>query len=310
MPLNSQYARWLKRRVLEWYAAEGKPWPWRTNPPNPYVILVSEFMLQQTQAARVATKLPEFLNVFPTLTELARANPADVLQAWTGMGYNMRAIRLHKTAQIIVQEHNGRVPDLPAVLQELPGIGSYASNSLVSFIYNLPVVVLDVNVRRVYSRVGANLPVPEKKNTLREILPDNLLKQIGHQLVPINNSAKWHHAVMDLGATICTARNPGCTLCPLSQKCPSANNVQWTKPIKRSEPSFNGTPNRLWRGKMVEALRSAPERGIRKQDLYYNVVATQPPSKPQELWLEQILAALEADGLIHVRGDILQLFGR
>jgi len=291
--------------VLKWYAAEGKSWPWRTSQPDQYVILVSEFMLQQTQAARVAEKLPIFLKLFPTMQKLAHAKSDSVIRAWQGMGYNSRALRLHETAQIIQEKYGGVVPSESAALKELPGIGPYASNSLVSFIYNLPNVVLDVNVRRVYSRIAS--PQTETQGKLS----DSTLHEIGVTIIPQLNGAIWHHAIMDLGASVCTARNPRCASCPLIKKCPSALNMRTklpnTQTTKRPEPSFNGTPNRLWRGKVVEVLRYSNPTGITTTALYKKAITTKPPTKTDKEWFQNLLLKLERDRLITVRKNLITL---
>ena len=138
--------------VLRWYARHGRILPWRETR-NPYRILISETMLQQTQVQRVLTRYPEFLHRFPTFRSLAKAPLRDVVMIWRGMGYNNRAVRLHLLARAVVQEHDGVLPDNHEALSALPGIGRYTANALLAFAFGRTVPVVDVNVRRVLSRI-------------------------------------------------------------------------------------------------------------------------------------------------------------
>ncbi len=174
----------MVERLLVWFEAHGRDLPWRRTR-DPYAILVSEVMLQQTQAARVAPRYVEWLERWPTAEALARASTADVLRAWQGLGYNRRAVNLQRAAREVAA--NG----WPEDLTELPGVGRYTADAVACFAFGRAVLPLDVNVRRVIERTGASF--------------DHTCAQ----------------ALMDLGATVCIARVPRCEACPLADACPS-----------------------------------------------------------------------------------------
>jgi A/G-specific adenine glycosylase len=242
----------IQRSLLNWYRRNARVFPWRVRDVDPYVVVVSEIMLQQTQAQRVTEALPRFLEQFPTVHALAQATNAQMIRQWKGMGYNSRALRLRDAARMIVLRHDGVVPSDVDALRELPGIGPYASASIATFAYNKRVPVLDVNVRRVYSRWM------RRQRTTIDVESDNVLTLFAMNVIPARSASRWHHAVMDLGATICTARKPLCTSCPMADLCPSAHVLEHAQRAKRAEPMFRGEPQRLWRGRFVNALREAP----------------------------------------------------
>ena len=142
----------LQKEVLLWYKKHKRKFLWRDNK-NPYVIFVSEIMLQQTQVERVQSKLPEFLNEFPTVQALSQSSQSFVLRKWKGMGYNNRAVRLLKSAKIIVDKLGGNIPSSKEILQTLPGVGEYTSSAISVFAFKANISVVDVNIRRVYSRL-------------------------------------------------------------------------------------------------------------------------------------------------------------
>lgn len=287
----------MRKTLLRWYRDNPREYPWRSASVNPYVVLVSEVMLQQTQARTVAKRLPEFLNVFPTLAALAQATNAGMLKAWAGLGYNSRAIRLRDAAVVIRDNHGGVVPDNVPALAALPGIGVYASASIVCFAYNRRTVVVDVNVRRVYSRYM------RRQATTAAVESESTVRAFAETIVPRTNAAEWYHAVMDLGAHICTARKPLCGACPLQASCPSAEGVMLEATrSKRPEPTYYGQPNRIWRGRivqMVHAPQAAPS--LSRRTLFKkltSIVAT-----PTDLqWLDGVLTSLQADGMVNLQG--------
>ena len=281
----------IRSQLQTWYRASKKEYPWRTESSSAYSILVAEFMLQQTQAARVAQLLPAFLVTFPTIQALANAGTAQVVRAWRGLGYNSRAVRLRDTARQIVEAYNGIIPSSPDILRHFPGIGDYASNSLPCFIYNKRTVVVDVNVRRVYSRW-----MHKQTNTAHlESLPK--VKEFANSIIPRSNASEWHHAVMDLGATICKARLADCQQCPIKNLCPSAGLPQAPyQSVKKREPSLRGRPRRLWRGHFIELLRNAGDRGLTLRELLPDEEAT---TNDCSEWMN-ILHSLQDEGLITV----------
>lgn len=254
-------------------------------------------MLQQTQAPRVAQLLPPFLALFPTVADLAAASNADVIRAWKGLGYNNRAVRLRDAARRITEDHGGLVPSDPDALITLPGIGPYAAASIATFAFDVRTVVLDVNVRRVYSRLAKPQPLTTS------LLSDTELQDVAQQLIPKRTSAaEWHHAVMDLGATVCMARRTLCNGCPLTSVCPSAHTIEPSyrgtiEPSHRGtiEPTFRGEPRRLWRGRIVAELRRHP-RGCTRSALIRAVFGSVEPA--EEAFVEDLLQRLIRDGMV------------
>jgi A/G-specific adenine glycosylase len=202
----------FKRRLLRWFRAEGRRLPWRETR-DPYAVLVSEFMLQQTQVTRVMEYYDRFLARFPTVYRLARARPAQVRDAWEGLGYYRQAESLHRLAKTVVAEYAGHVPDTPKQLSGLPGIGPYTAGAVASFAYERRVPAVDTNAARVLAR--AFLPTIEGSRTLRR------LTQLASDLLPTRGRTAWefNQALMDLGSTYCTARKPKCAACPVRPAC-------------------------------------------------------------------------------------------
>ena len=281
--------------VLGWYAVHARRFVWRVPNPDPYVVLVSETMLQQTQTARVQEKLPVFLEQFPDFSALAATDNATIIRAWQGMGYNNRALRLRDCARAVVERFGGVLPDTADDLRSLPGLGPYTVSAILSFAFHRDVVVLDVNIRRLYSRLFLQL------TTTLEVMPQSLLLHVASEVYPRGHSSEWHQACMDIAAQYCTARSPRCLLCPIAKACRSAFRLAEAVPPRVSEPSHRGKPNRIWRGRIVEILRGLPPgqtMGLTelRSRLFPIEEETDGP------WLEHIVAALERDGLID-RGE-------
>ena len=226
--------------LIEWAEVHGRDLPWRRTR-DPWAILVSEVMLQQTQVARVIPVWRAFLERFPTARACAAAEQADVVIAWHGMGYNRRAVNLHRCAIAIADEHGGDVPDDLDALLALPGIGPYTARAVLAFAFEQRVGVLDVNAARVHARLrGA--PVDQRG---------------ADDATPPGNAWAWNQAILDLGATVCTKREPMCT------KCPVAGDCAWRR--KGPDPAGPGTrqsrfegSDRQGRGRLVNALRIGP----------------------------------------------------
>jgi A/G-specific adenine glycosylase len=296
----------LHRRILTWYEAHRRELQWRTTA-DPYEILVSEVMLQQTQVRRVKAKLPAFLRRFPSLRALAAASNADVVRAWSGMGYNNRAIRLREFARAVIERHGGTIPRDAAALMDLPGVGRYTAHALLSFAFRRDVPVVDVNIRRVLSRVFQ----PQAK--LESTVPEKEAWDLAAAVLP-SAPYDWNQALMDLGATICTARRPLCARCPVRAHCASGDLLASARPARAAvrrapEPSHAGVPQRIWRGKAVEALRSIDhEASISVDDLGRLV---KPGYRPGDRkWLLSILAALADDGIVETKRKTSQVFVR
>jgi A/G-specific adenine glycosylase len=218
----------LHDAVLAWYDCTGRELPWRRTH-DPYAILVSEVMAQQTQVARVLPHYERWLERWPTAEALAAAAPADVLRAWIGLGYNRRALRLREAAAIVAR---AGWPRDAAGLRRLPGVGPYTAAAVASFAFGERAAAVDTNVRRVAQRIGA---------TPAELLPEH-------------RHADWNQAAMELGARVCTARAPACDTCPAAAWCASRGRVTVAPRAARTPaPRFEET-DRWLRGRIVAAL--------------------------------------------------------
>jgi A/G-specific adenine glycosylase len=203
--------REFRRRLLAWYRRHGRALPWRRTR-DPYRILVSEVMLQQTQVSRVLPKYREWLRRYPSLKALAGASASEVREAWYPLGYNIRPLRLRGIARTVVRRHGGRLPRTRDGLLALKGIGAYTAGAVLSFAFGEHAAILDTNVRRVLRRVwlGEGRPVR-----------DRALWDLAGRLLPRAAAYDFNQALMDLGATVCTARKPRCASCPLARLCAS-----------------------------------------------------------------------------------------
>jgi A/G-specific adenine glycosylase len=293
----------LHTAVSRWYRKHRRELAWRSTT-NPYEILISEIMLQQTQVSRVQEKLPLFLEKFPTLRSLGSASKADVLHAWRGMGYNNRAVRMRDMARIVVDRYNGKLPSDVEVLLQLPGIGPYTAHAVACFAFRKNVPVVDVNIRRVLSRLLWRMGDPAGPKNDEEVW------QLAKKILP-KNGYSWNQALMDLGATICKSQKPLCERCPVRSVCRSRHLRHYNLPAKfpggkkPSEPSYHGIPQRLWRGKIVEALRNVNGKGsISMRQLGK---AIKPTFSGDELpWLHLLIGKLERDGIVErVRSNIM-----
>jgi A/G-specific adenine glycosylase len=282
-------------RLLAWYRAGHRDLPWRQTR-EPYHILVSEVMLQQTQAERVVPKYHEFLNRFPTVQSLAAATPAEVIRAWAGLGYNRRAINLLRAARVIVDRYGGQVPRDRAALEQLPGVGRYTAGALLCFAFSDDVGFWDTNIARVLQRVFLG---PElRAHRLRPRQLDALVER----LVPPGEGYEWNQALIELGAVHCTARRPACLGCPLQSCCrawPEIRTLHGALPRgirSKREGRFVGS-TRYYRGRLVEHLRRVPDgEGL---DLLALGERLRPNFSSSHLpWLRQLVDELVRDGLV------------
>ncbi|HEY3934529.1 MAG TPA: hypothetical protein VGL65_07900 [Gemmatimonadales bacterium] len=203
----------FRRALLRWFRRHGRDLPWRRTR-DPYRILVSEVMLQQTQVSRVTTSWAEFLDRFPTVHALAAGSPRQVREAWDGLGYYRRAANLHRAARDVVEQHGGIVPRDPAVLRTLPGVGVYTAGAVATFAYELAEPAVDTNVARVlrrafHPRLARGAPGARR------------LQATARDLLPPAGPAAWatNQALMELGALVCTARVMRCDACPVRSSC-------------------------------------------------------------------------------------------
>jgi A/G-specific adenine glycosylase len=204
--------RWFRRRLLEWYRRNGRDLPWRRTS-DPYHILVSEIMLQQTQVDRVLPKYHEWLAKYPTLAALAVAPEDEVAETWRPLGYNIRPRRLHAIARESMARYGGSLPSDEATLLSFKGIGAYTAGAVLSFAFGRRAAILDTNVARVLFRVFVSRGDPKAHAMRRH------LWQVSRTVLPVRHVFDFNQALMDLGATVCTARRPDCTACPMRSGC-------------------------------------------------------------------------------------------
>jgi A/G-specific adenine glycosylase len=204
--------QWFRRRLLAWYREHGRTLPWRETR-DPYHILVSEIMLQQTQVDRVEPKYHEWLKRYPSFEALADAPVADAVKAWYPLGYNVRPRRLHAIASEAVAKYGGELPDDEATLRSFKGIGAYTAGAVMSFAFGKRAAILDTNVARVLFRVFVGDGDP------RSHAMETHLWEVSRTVLPHRHVFDFNQALMDFGATLCSARKPMCLLCPLSARC-------------------------------------------------------------------------------------------
>jgi A/G-specific adenine glycosylase len=207
-PLRQRF----RRRLLEWYRAHGRSLPWRTTD-DPYHILVSEVMLQQTQVDRVVPKYHEWLEKYPSLTALAAADQNDVTETWRPLGYNIRPRRLHAIARESVERYGGELPSDEETLLSFKGIGAYTAGAIRSFAFGQRAAILDTNVARVLHRIFV-VDGDVKAHAARRHL-----WKLSETLVPRKHVFDFNQALMDFGATVCVARKPKCDVCPMTRLC-------------------------------------------------------------------------------------------
>jgi len=280
--------RTMRRLLLAWYRSSARSLPWRKTR-NPYRILISEVMLQQTQVNRVLIHYRAFLKRFPSLRSLSQANTASVLQAWRGLGYNNRAVRLRNLAHQVVENLDGALPRTAEALESLPGIGRYTANAIACFAHEQRVPVVDTNIHRVLSRLYPGTSgAPETWRLAEEILPGR-------------NAYSWNQALMELGALVCTPTSPLCSRCPINSLCPSAFTVRSAaRKLRYREPGYDGMPNRIYRGRIIETLRNLNGRhSISSEKLGKQI--KKGFSSRDRTWLDGILSDLERDGLVRTR---------
>jgi A/G-specific adenine glycosylase len=251
-PLAAPPHRRLAEQLLVWSADTRRDLPWRRTR-DPWAVLVSELMLQQTQVARVEPRYLAFLERFPDPAACAAAAPAEVVRAWAGLGYNRRAVNLHRTATVVVADHGGRLPDDLDALLALPGIGPYTARAVLAFAFERDHGVVDTNAARVIARAVAG-----RRLNAREV------QDHADELVPLGRGWDWNQAILDLGATICVKRSPRCGRCPVADRCvwaergfadpdPADGSAGTSGPQSRFEGS-----DRQGRGRLVQALRTGP----------------------------------------------------
>ncbi len=235
--------------LLAWGEAGRRDLPWRRTR-DPWAVLVSELMLQQTQVPRVVPKYEAFLAAYPTVAHAAAAPVADVIGHWQGLGYNRRAVNLHRTAVVVTTEHGGSFPDTVDGLRALPGIGPYTARAVLAFAFERDVGVVDTNVGRVLARWTGRALRPAEVQALAD------------DAVPAGSGWAWNQAMFDLGAAVCTKRAAHCDRCPVrswcrwsADDCPEPDPAVGSAGVAGGQSRFEGS-DRQGRGRLVDALRT------------------------------------------------------
>ncbi|MEN9407492.1 MAG: hypothetical protein RLZZ455_708 [Candidatus Parcubacteria bacterium] len=264
----------FQKKILAWYTKNKRDLPWRNLPfdltlqqRDPYKILVSEVMLQQTQVGRVIPKYSAWMEKFPDVTSLATASQRDVLSCWSGLGYNRRALSLQKAAKMLCDEYNGVWPREKELLKKLPGVGEYTARALLTFAFHQQVAVVDTNVRRVI------LTQFQISNSQFQMLSDNQMQQIADHMLPIGKAYEWNQALMDYAA-----------LELKSNKIPL-----------RKQSSFKGS-RRFYRGKLLKLLLAEKEVTWKKieESLFSN------PTPDDRVMVHTVVSEMEKEGFVRV----------
>ena len=278
--------------VLRWSADAHRDLPWRRTR-DPWAVLVSEAMLQQTHVARVVPRYHAFLDRFPTPAACATAAPGDVVTEWAGLGYNRRAVQLHRAATVVVERHAGAVPDsLPALLA-LPGVGPYTARAVLAFAFEHDAAVVDTNVARVLARrAGRRLTATEAQAAADAWLPEGA-------------AWAWNQGMLDLGAGRCTPRSPRCEECPVAVGCawfeagrPAPDPARGSAGVSGGQSRFEGS-DRQGRGRLVDALRQG--------DVPRSALAPTMGWPGEHDRAERVAAGLVADGLVVAHNDRFSL---
>lgn len=295
----------MRAALLRWYARHGRhSLPWRSSR-DPYRVLVSEFMLQQTQVERVKPIFEAFVARFASFEELAAARTSDVVRAWRGLGYNSRAVRVHDAARAVVERFGGTLPSDTQSLRSLPGLGAYTSAAVRAFAFDMADAAVDTNVRRIVHRVFFGIEHPPKVTAA-------VLDAVAAALVPRRGGHDWNSAMMDLGAAICTARAPKCPLCPVRPYCAaapvdaSALAASRARRRKREAVPFEQS-TRYARGRIVDALRDVPSGKTMSLLQLQRDLGNALDRSEEEVG--RVVAALVADGLLESDGKQVALRG-
>lgn len=301
--LDPERIRQTQDMLIAWFEINGRDLPWR-HTRDPYQILVAEIMLQQTQVDRVKPKYAAFLQQFPTIEALAQASSGDVIRAWAGLGYNRRALNLQRTAQAVLNEHDGQFPDTPDTLRSLPGIGPYTAGAIACFAFERDVAFMDTNIRRVITRVFVGA---DDGN-----MGERGLLEIASAAVAKGRAWVWNQAIMELGALVCTATKPRCQLCPLRRECRAyaawceADQAIFTyvprhqalaKVAERRMP-FAAT-TRYFRGRIIHILRQL-DAGTWLPLAELGPQIKHDWASNDEAWLQSLLQGLANDGLVEL----------
>ncbi|HET6816622.1 MAG TPA: A/G-specific adenine glycosylase [Mycobacteriales bacterium] len=273
--------------ISSWYAEAARDLPWRAPDRTPWGVLVSEMMLQQTPVARVLPVWRAWMDRWPTPAALAGAAAGDAVRAWGRLGYPRRALRLHACAVAIRDDHAGAVPPSYDDLRALPGIGDYTAAAVAAFAHGAAVAVLDTNVRRVYARLFDGAAAP------RSASPTVGERQAAAARLPSSDPAGYSVAVMELGATVCTARAPRCDDCPVRRDCRWLAAGRPAADVVRPEQRYEGT-DRQARGRLLAVLRDSPD-AVPQESI--------DAAWPDDAQRRRALHGLITDGLVEPNGN-------
>ena len=276
--------------LFRWHTTNYRKMSWR-NTRDPYRILVSEIMLQQTQVERVREKYADFLKKFPTVEVLASAPLGDVLRVWSGLGYNRRAKHLHECAKKVVAEYGGKFPGDVATLKTLPGIGISTSAALSAFAFGHDEPMIDTNIRRILCRVFFPNPTMSRPRLDMVVPPDKVLYALAKTLIPRGRGREWNYAMLDLGATECTARNHS-RECPMEQLHGKVGDFVYKKPQKKFAKS-----DRFYRGRILAQLVRASSTKSKLQKIL----------KLEDRHFEDLVRKLHLEKLVVLRGNTVHL---
>jgi len=283
----------LQRDLVAWWGEHGRDLPWRRSR-DPWAVLVSELMLQQTQVPRVVDRYVRFLDRFPTVAACAGASVGDVVDEWAGLGYNRRAVHLHRSATACVEHHGGVLPDDLDALLALPGVGPYTARAVLVFAHERDIGLVDTNAGRFVARCLAGRPLRPREG-----------QEVADAAVPSGWGWTWGQAVFDLGASVCRKRSPRCDGCPVRRHCawaragfPDPDPIEGSAGISAPQPPLEGS-DRQGRGRLVGALRAGPVDADR--------LATAMGWPDDDVRARRVAAGLVADGLAVVDGDRYRL---
>lgn len=294
--MTSDQIALFQQAVLALYQKTGRILPWR-QAQDPYRVMVSEMMLQQTQVPRVIEKYSQWLKLFPTAQSLAVATPAEVIHAWAGLGYNRRALFLQRAAQAVSAQHS--FPSEYQELIKLPGVGPYTAAAICSFAYNQDIALVDTNVKRIYQLLvfGDDIEPTEKQ-----------LLAIAQQYLPEGRSRDWHNALMDVGTVISKERSAFAQQQKLKQLFPVLNQFALPlvkdQPLTRAKQSPFKQSRRYWRGRVVDLLRTHSQLTISEVKKILN------PPIETKYSLEEVVDSLVRDTLVVKENDIIRLPSR
>ena len=279
---------------MHWYRERGRhDLPWRLTR-DPYAVLVSEVMLQQTQVERVLPYYERWMGRWPTVADLADAPAAEAIREWSGLGYNRRAVNLQRAAVTVVEHHGGRLPRDTGALRRLPGVGPYTAAAVVSFAFGKRVALVETNIARVLARAVAGTASRRGLSATREA-------EMAEWFLPSGESRDHNLALMDLGATVCTSRSPACEDCPLASQCAWRGAGSPPETGGRGSAATFEETARFARGRIVEMLRQEPELSLATIACRLPAIHSQRAGR--------YLEALERDGLVERGAGVWRLPG-